>query len=140
MRLMHFVAWSLCSGVRRDSLQYVGFPGLSLTPIPESPLQDSALKSRLDDERDTHLEMETTTLVSERQTLGSVKHPSANAQPSTKCSVNVHVVQTTYLPKGPPMSSLARRTYTCKLLLFALFGFVFVAGIILWVLSPTFTS
>lgn len=163
-----------------DGLPYVGYPGLTLTPIPESPLIDSPLtyseldKFELEGDRDKWKPVaETHPLVNgdrhmhqsnlkkhkpqsgygHREEMavilekgGETEPEQLNghgngllAQPSKSCSVNVQVVQTTFLPKEEEMSPLQKRSHVCKLLLFALVGFAIVAGIVIWVFSPTFT-
>lgn len=156
------------NGHSSSRLPYVGFPGLSLTPIQESPLLDSMLSDDLDSrEREKWLSgdlMEDTWSqatgkngsipshwVNGSRGPSSVPTDNGNAEAgretvasaktkSQTCSVNVHLVQrTTFLPKDEPMTAGQKRAHVCKLLLFALCGFVLVAGIVLWIFSPAFT-
>ncbi|XP_076469836.1 uncharacterized protein LOC143300145 [Babylonia areolata] len=187
-------------------LPYVGFPGLTLTPIPESPLLDSALAEdtadlhphhhhlhhvgngellREQDEEDGskllhhhHHQQRplrngslprhwwlgkggTTTAAAipaltieengdvetgggegrgGRTGTAMTSRMTAQGVPDA-CAVNVRVVRTTtFLPKEEAgMTREEKRAHLCKLLLFALCGFVIVAGIVLWIFSPAFT-
>ncbi|KAK7507144.1 hypothetical protein BaRGS_00001079 [Batillaria attramentaria] len=154
------------SSFAADGLPYVGFPGLSLTPIQESPFLDSPLTERdfdRDGESERWKEPETRALVMEERanakklkastgynkrwgsetttvTVETGGTEKSNGVTSSKsCSVNVQVMQTTFVPKDGAMSLPQKRSHVCKLLLFALFGFVVVAGIVIWVFSPAFT-
>ncbi|KAL8609356.1 hypothetical protein ACOMHN_008150 [Nucella lapillus] len=171
-----FSSWSKQNGYNHSGMMpYVGFPGLSLTPIPESPLLNSVLNEDsadlnerdrwlpndlpLEDPRHSHKPPKNGSLPRQWLGRGRKECPSieengevvveaggggkggANSNPSpTTCSVNVQVVQTTtFLPKDAPMTPEEKRAHVCKLLLFALCGFVIVAGIVLWIFSPAFT-
>ena len=162
--LDHFVFF-LSNGHGSSRLPYVGFRGLSLTPIQESPLVDSMLSEdpdSLEGEKWLSGDVMVDTWNPAAMKKGSLpKHWGQNGrEPSSPppadsgdaeagmqsgvtpkaCSVNVHLVQTTtFLPKEEPMSSGQKRAHICKLLLFALCGFVIVAGIVLWIFSPAFT-
>ncbi|KAK7113098.1 hypothetical protein V1264_012449 [Littorina saxatilis] len=179
-----FNSWSKQKSMG-GGLPYVGFPGLSLTPIQESPLlMDSILNDEMDrserqkwllensehDTWDPH-DMKNGSLPKHWVDNGIAKQPrrsssadlkgtcngdieagkpqsssktssssSSNLPPPKSCALNVHVVRTTtFLPKEQPMSVEQKRAHICKLLLFALCGFVIVAGIVLWIFSPAFT-
>lgn len=125
------------------SYSLFGFPGLTLTPIPESPETDSLLNHKErkvpEQENTMWLESETSSQLDDRMPSKTRKDSLTPPQTPSACAVNVHVVQATFFSKDAPMTSQQRRAHLCKLSLFALCGFVFVAGIILWILSPTFT-
>ena len=164
------------NGHGSSRLPYVGFPGLSLTPIQESPLLDSMLADDMDSlEREKWLsggggdltaaeeeedwwsqaavrngsiprhwlngsgrEPATAPATGPAAEIGDAGVPGGGR--SKTCSVNVHLVQaTTFLPKMEPMTTRQKRAHVCKLLMFALCGFVLVAGIVLWIFSPAFT-
>ncbi|XP_076458779.1 uncharacterized protein LOC143292416 [Babylonia areolata] len=156
-QLYTFSSWTRSKSFSNGSsgMPYVGFPGLTLTPIPENPLLDSMLQddcvdSRehdkwLEEDADNHWNPSalkngslpqhwvTTTA---KPTLVSEAAKDCNASSSNACAVDLSSKQS-FLPKDEDERG-CRRSRLVKLLLFALCAIVILAGIVLWIFSPAF--
>lgn len=180
--------------VHGPSLAHVGFRGMSLTPIQESPLLDSVLaeemqfehnrlhhshmfggssemdqwlppevgqgdcnkswkwngslpphwlttKARTDAaKQDVDLEAEACVQQTHSTSSLPVSTSPTPSAPIKVCEAEVHVVHAaTFFTKDEPMSQRHKRSYACKLIFFAVVGFLVIAGIVLWIFSPAFT-
>ncbi|KAL8623470.1 hypothetical protein ACOMHN_061983 [Nucella lapillus] len=156
-QLYTFSSWTRSKSFSHGSsgLPYVGFPGLTLTPIPENPLLDSSLH---DDstEHDKWLKKEEEGVkkggkwalrdgsLPNHWATGPARltHDVEAAKDSGGLSSKASSVSSKqcFMPKDDEdvAASNQERSHLTKLLLVALCGLVVVTAIVLWVFSPAF--